>query len=504
MMSISQTSRAGPKQWIGLAVIALPCMLYAMDLTVLNLALPAISEQFNPTGPQLLWIVDIYGFLVAGALIPMGTLGDRIGRRKLLLCGAAFFAAASMIAAFSKSTGMLIVTRAVMGLAGATLAPSTLSLIRNMFLDAEQRTFAIGVWITSYSVGGAIGPLLGGLLLEHFWWGSVFLLSVPVMALLLILGPILLPEYRDPDATPPDVLSAFLSLIAVLSVIYGIKQIAQRGPGSFPILAVMIGVTVGILFVRRQRALSNPLIDLRLFQSRAFNMSLTVYLLGTLIIFGLFVFIAQYLQLVRGLSALQSGFWMLPSFAGFILGSLLCPFLIRRISHAGVISGGLCLGAVGFGLVLMFGPHSGPALVMSAMGIYSLGLAPVFTLTTDLVVSAAPPAKAGAASALSETSSELGGALGIAVLGSLGTYVYRHAMEGTAWNYLPPSARETIGGAVVAAQHMGGNSGAEFLMQSQNAFVKGLHIVALTNILIALAMAIATIKGMRLNPASKS
>jgi len=204
--------KAGRREWIGLAVIALPCLLYSMDLTVLNLAVPAISADLQPTSTQLLWILDIYGFLVASSLITMGTLGDRIGRRRLLLIGAAVFGVTSILAAFSTSPGMLIVTRALLGLAGATLAPSTLSLIRNMFLDPGERTFAIGVWVTSYSVGGALGPVLGGIVLQHFWWGSAFLIGVPVMVLLLIVGPILLPEFKDPQARRLDIPSAALSL----------------------------------------------------------------------------------------------------------------------------------------------------------------------------------------------------------------------------------------------------------------------------------------------------
>jgi MFS transporter, DHA2 family, multidrug resistance protein len=223
-------SKATRREWIGLAVIALPCVLYAMDLTVLNLAVPRMSEDLKPTSAQLLWILDIYGFLVAGSLITMGNIGDRIGRRRLLMIGAAAFGVASVIAAFSTSAEMLIATRALLGVAGATLAPSTLSLIRTMFRDPQQRTFAIGVWVTSYSVGGAIGPLLGGVVLEYFWWGAVFLLGVPVMALLLIVGPRLLPEFRDPEAEPVDILSAVLSLAGVLLVIYGLKRIAEHGP----------------------------------------------------------------------------------------------------------------------------------------------------------------------------------------------------------------------------------------------------------------------------------
>lgn len=236
--------------------------------------MPQISADLKPSSSQLLWMVDIYGFLVAGSLITMGTLGDRIGRRRLLMIGAAAFGAASVLAAYSRSAEMLIATRALLGIAGATLAPSTLSLIRNMFLDPTQRTFAIGVWVTSYSVGGAIGPLLGGIVLEYFWWGSIFLLGVPVMVLLLVVGPMLLPEFRDPKAERLDLLSAAQSLAAVLLVIYGLKKLAEDGLGWLPAVSVGAGVAIGILFVRRQRTLATPLIDLNLFRVPAFNASL--------------------------------------------------------------------------------------------------------------------------------------------------------------------------------------------------------------------------------------
>src|SRR5688500_14228560 len=243
--------RAGRREWIGLGVIALPCLLYSMDLTVLNLAVPHLTADLKPSSSQLLWIVDIYGFVVAGSLITMGTLGDRIGRRRLLMIGAAAFGVASVLAAFSTSAGMLIATRAVLGVAGATLAPSTLSLIRNMFLDPRQRTQAIGIWITSFSVGGAIGPLAGGVVLEFFWWGAVFLLAVPVMAFLLVLGPRFLPEYRDPDAGRPDLASAALSLAAVLAMIFGLKQMAQDGLAWLPALSIVAGLAIGRAFVWR-------------------------------------------------------------------------------------------------------------------------------------------------------------------------------------------------------------------------------------------------------------
>src|ERR687891_1608279 len=252
-MSADTIKQAGRREWIGLAVIALPSLLYSMDLTVLYLALPSLTRDLQPSASQLLWITDIYGFLIAGLLVTMGTLGDRIGRRRVLLIGAAAFGAASVVAAFSTSAEMLIAARAVLGVAGATLAPSTLSLIRNMFLDPRQRTLAIGVWAASFSAGAGIGPLLGGVLLEYFWWGSVFLLAVPVMVLLLVLGPVLLPEFRDPDAGRLDLLSAALSLVAVLAVVYGLKQIAQDGLGWLPAVSIVAGLAVGVAFVRRQK-----------------------------------------------------------------------------------------------------------------------------------------------------------------------------------------------------------------------------------------------------------
>src|SRR6266487_2948257 len=449
--------RATRRDWIGLAVLALPCLLYSMDLTVLNLAVPRINVSLRPSGTELLWMLDIYGFLLAGFLIPMGNLGDRIGRRRLLLAGGVAFGVTSVFAAFSTSAGMLIAARALLGVAGATVAPSTLSLIRNMFLDPRQRTVAISVWITSFSVGGAIGPLAGGLLLQWFWWGSVFLLAVPVMALLLVLGPLLLPEFRDPRAGRLDLASAALSLAAVLGVIYGLKQLAQDGLGWPPVLAILAGLGVGVVFVRRQQTLADPLLDLRLFRVPAFSAALTTNVVSFFVGFGALLFIAQYLQLVLGLSPLESGLWMLPSSAGFILGSMLTPVLAGRVRPGLVMAGGLGLAAVGFGLLTELGTDraAGLAVLVTGSVVFSLALAPVDTLATDLAVGSAPPERAGAASALAETSAEFGGALGIAILGVVGTAAYRGQMAHALPAGVPPqaaaAARDTLGGAVAAA-----------------------------------------------------
>lgn len=476
-------ARATVREWTGLAVIALPCMLYSMDLTVLNLAIPSISEDLKPTASQLLWIVDIYGFFVAGLLVTMGTLGDRIGRRRLLLIGAAAFGVASVLAAFSTSANMLIATRALLGVAGATLAPSTLSLIRNMFLDPGQRTLAIGVWISSYSAGAVIGPVLGGLLLQFFPWGSVFLIGVPVMVLLLVLGPILLPEYRDPDAGRLDLASVALSLGAVLAVIYGIKQIAEHGPDAIPMLSIVVGVVLGWLFARRQGRLANPMIDLRLFRLPAFTVSLAAYMLACFVMFGVFLYNAQYLQLVLGLSPLHAGLWSVPGAAAFIAGSMVVSVLVRWMRPAYVMGGGLAVAAVGFGMLVVLPAQDGLAWMVASAVISSLGLAPVFTLATDVVVGSAPPERAGVASAISETSSEFGGALGIAILGCIGAAIYRSTMadavpSGLAGAAEVAAARSTLGGAVVLAGQLAGSAGAELLDAGRAALLQGLRLAA--------------------------
>jgi DHA2 family multidrug resistance protein-like MFS transporter len=496
-----EAPKAGRREWIGLAVLALACLLYVMDLTVLHLAVPAISADLKPSSSQLLWIIDIYGFMVAGFLVTMGTLGDRIGRRKVLLSGAAMFGAVSLLAAFSTSAEMLIGSRALLGIAGATLAPSTLSLIFNMFQDPRERSIAIGVWIAAFSAGSAIGPVLGGVLLESFWWGSVFLLALPVMGLLLVLGPIVLPEYRDPNAGRLDPASVFLSLVAVLSVIFGLKQIAQDGAGLSPVLFIVGGLVVAVVFARRQLTLADPMIDLRLFRIPSFTGSLAINFVSIFVAVGYFLYIAQYLQLVIGLTPLEAGLWSIPAAIGFVVGSQLAPRLVRRVRPSNVIGAGLAMGAVGLVILTQVGTSGGLGALVIASFVIAVGLAPVLTLTTDLIVGSAPPERAGAASGISETGAELGGALGIAVLGSIGVAIYRGALAGSLPAGVPDeaavAARDTLGGAVAVAGQLPEGLGGAVLDVARDAFVQGMHVTSAVAAVVAIIIAVAATVFMR-------
>ena len=475
-------AKAGRREWIGLAVIALPCLLYSMDLTVLHMAVPQLSRDLNPSATQLLWIIDIYGFMVAGFLVAAGTIGDRIGRRKMLMIGAAAFALASIAAAYSRTAEMLIVTRALLGIAGATVAPSTLSLIRNMFHDEHERTRAISIWIMAYSLGGIIGPLVGGVLLESFWWGSVFLIAVPPMVLLLIVGPMLLPEYKDPGAGFPDMTSAVLSLAAVLATIYGIKQFAAHGLSPAATASFALGLALAAVFVRRQLTLADPLIDLTLFRAPGFSGSLATYGATVFMLFGGFLFIPQYLQLVKGLSPLVAGMWSIPWAAAFVVGSSLSATLTRHYSRATLIAGGLVVAVLGSMMVIAFDASTSFWWFATSNVLVALGSAPVVTLTTDIVIGSAPPERAGAAGAVSETSAEFGGAAGIAVFGSIGVAAYRLALGDALPVELPvavaESVRSTLGAAVQATESLPAEARAALLESARGAFLRGMHAAA--------------------------
>jgi MFS transporter, DHA2 family, multidrug resistance protein len=485
------TGGGGPasrRAWIGLAVLALPAVLASLELTVTNLALPSIAEDLAASSTQLLWTVDIYAFLLAGSLITMGAWGDRIGRRRLLLIGAGAYGAASLVAAYAGTIELLIAARALMGVAGATLMPSTLALATGLFPAPRQRATAIGVIIASVSGGTAIGPLVGGWLLDRFWWGSAFLLAVPVMLVLLVLVPILLPEHRAAAGHRLDLGSAALSLASVLPVVYGLKQIAADGPSLLAVLAVAVGLVATVAFVRRQRRLADPFVDLALFGDRTFATAALTLAIGIFVLWGSNYAIAQYLQLVLGMSPLTAGLWTAPSALGVILGSTLAPRLARTYAPARIIGIGLLVSVVGY---VVLTQADGLGVLVSGAVVVSAGLGPMMALATDMVVGSAPPERAGAAAAISSTAPQLGGALGIALLGSLITAVYRAQTSAPAG--VPRSTvaafEENLGAAVPAVERLAEPLASGLLTAARNAYVAGFRLSALISAVLVAGVA---------------
>ncbi|GAA4480478.1 MFS transporter [Rhodococcus olei] len=485
---IADPGRAGARDWLGLVVLALAVLLISVDGTVLDLALPFISEDLAPTSTQLLWMIDVYSFVLAGLLVTMGTLGDRIGRRRLLLIGAAGFGLASALAAFAVSPAMLIAARALQGIAGATLMPATLGLIRTMFVNPRQRTTAIAVWGAMAGGGAAAGPLIGGWLLEHYWWGSVFLVNLPVMLVLIVFGPLVIRESKDPNPGRFDLPSAALSMLTMIPLVYAVKESVAHGP-SWTLAAVgAIGAVAGWAFVRRQRTLDAPMLDLGLFARPAFTTAVLTNLLSIFAFAGVLFFGSQYLQLVLGYTPLEAGLLMLPGTAMNIVFSLLAAWFVRRWQPGTVLATGLAVSALGAAALTLLRADGGPIAFVVGFVLAGIGVGMALTLTSDLVVGAVEPARAGAASAVSETAYELGVALGVAVLGSVVLAVFRGRLDVSALDDgAAHAAQETLGGAVAVAQQAPDAVGAALLESAQHAFVSGTHVAALiTTVVLAL------------------
>ncbi|MCD0485449.1 MFS transporter [Streptacidiphilus sp. ASG 303] len=469
-------------RWTALGVLVLGVLLVAVDATVLSLAVPFISEDLRPGGTQLLWIGDVYSFVLAGLLVSMGSLSDRLGRRRVLLWGAAGFGAASLAAAYAPGPGALIAARAVLGVAGAAIMPSTLSLIRVLFPDDRERATAIGVWGAAATAGAAAGPLLGGLLLEHFWWGSVFLVNLPVMALLLVLGARLLPESRDPRPGAWDLPSVALSLAGVVGTVYAVKEAAVHGPGRADVLAAgLAGAAALAVFVRRQLRLAVPLLDVRLFADRRFTAAVTAALVALVGLSGVVFFVSQYFQLVRGWSPLRAGIAELPAFGGAIAGGLLAGRLARRSGPRAALAGGLLLMGAGLGSLGWTGTGTPYPLLGAAFLAVGAAEGVVYTLATDLVLAAAPARKAGAASAVSETAYELGAALGIALIGSVLTGLYRAgvAVPAGVGGGAADRVRDSLGGAAEVAAGLPGPAAEAVMAAARQAFVEGMGTASL-------------------------
>lgn len=497
-MSVTVDAVAGKatrREWIGLLILSIACLIYSMDLSVLFLAMPAIVADLDPSATQLLWINDIYGFMVAGFLVTMGTLGDRIGRRKVLLIGAFFFGAASVFAAFASTASMLIVARALLGIAGATIAPSTLSLVVNLFRDEGERNRAISIWGTAFALGGLIGPLIGGLLLQYFHWGSVFLINVPIMAALLASAPFLLPEYKDENAGRLDLLSVALSLLTVLPIVYGFKKMAAEGFEPIQLAPILFGLVVGVIFVKRQKQLEHPMIDLALFRIPAFTASLMVNLAGVFFIFGIFLFQNLFLQLVIGLTPLKAALWSVPSSLVFTVMSFQAWRVTNRLGPVRTVLLGLVVNALGTGLMAIAAWHSNLIGVLGASMIMGLGFVPVILTTTGLIVGIAPPERAGSASAISETSAEFGGALGVAILGSIGTLFYRFGMQDADLTALSASDRDSVTAALGTALEVArstGNEAAPWIEMAKASYAGGFAlccVMATVTLLLLAAIA---------------
>jgi MFS transporter, DHA2 family, multidrug resistance protein len=499
--------RAGRREWIGLAVLTLPALLASMDLSVLFMAAPWLAADLAPTGPQLLWIMDAYGFAMAGLLLTMGALGDRVGRRRLLLVGAGAFGAASVLAAYAPSAELLVLARALLGIGGATLAPSTLALLRGMFADDAQRRVAIGIWTGAFTSGFALGPLVGGLLLERFWWGALFLVNVPVMVLLLALGPVLLPESRDPHPARFDPVSALLSMAAVLPVVHGVKELVHDGAVAWTgLLAVASGLAFGAVFVLRQTRLADPLVDVGLFRDSAFGAAFGSYVVMIVGSSGMGFLAVQYLQVVLGVRPFTAALWQLPAIAGTVLGIGVVTGLARSVRPALLAGGGLLVAAIGFLLVSRVGVDTAPAAVMAGYAVVTVGTGMVAPLAIDLIVGTAPAHRAGSVAGLGEAGAEFGGALGITVLGSIAAAVYAAQTRAALPAGLPPAAvdaaTETLGGAVGVAAQLPDASAAALRDAAERASTTGFTTAAAAGAaLLAVAAAIVTVRLWSLRPA---
>lgn len=473
--------RAGARGWAALVVLMLPVLLVSVDNTVLSFALPEISIALSPTGAEQLWIIDVYPLVLAGLLVTMGTLGDRFGRRRMLLIGATGFALVSALAAFAPTAGLLIAARALLGFFGAMLMPSTLSLLRSIFQNRDQRRMAIAVWASAFSAGSALGPVVGGFLLEHFAWGSVFLIAVPVLIPLLIAAPLLVPESRDPHPGRIDPISIVLSMAAMIPVVYAIKSLAVDGPSLVAGAWALLGIVMGVLFVRRQLRAEIPMLDMALFRRGTFSGAILVNLLSVVALVGFLYFVSQHLQLVLGLSPMVAGLSLVPGMVAMIIAGLSVVPISRRVPPHILVPSALVFSVAGY-LIVAFTTHEhGVAPLVIAFIVLGIGIGAAETISNELILSSAPAAKAGAASAVSETAYELGAVLGTAVLGGLITAFYRGALVLPAGlpTDLADAARETLAGAYIAAQKLPGEIGTALWDAAADAFGSGVMVTSL-------------------------
>lgn len=478
-------------RWAVLSVLAFSLLAVGVDVTVLNVAIPTLAQDLRPTSAQMLWIVNMYSLMVAGLLLSVGTLGDRLGRKRFLLAGFALFGGASALAAFSGSAEMLIFARGVLGVSAAVIMPSTLSILRNVFTDRKERTFALGVWTSVAGAGAAVGPLLAGFLLEHFWWGSVFLINVPLMGLAFMLGVWLLPESRDPDPPRWDVVGAFLSVSGLLALVYGIQQVSEDGLTATVMAAGLGGIALLFVLVVWLRRTDQPLIDLELFRDRTFAVAAGCLVITMFVMIGLMFLISQQLQIVMGYSPLGAGLRLIPLILGAIVGAPLVRLIVPRFGTRAALSIGLLVMAISLLALTDIGPDSG-SLILTVLLVLGVGATVAMTAASDAVMSTASAERAGGAAGIEETSYQLGSGLGIAIMGSIAAAVYAGGLDPIAG--VPPrtmeAAKESVAAAAAIAERFPPELANRLLHAAESAFVESFAFVALVSGLATAVLAV--------------
>ncbi|MGW5345706.1 MFS transporter [Streptomyces sp. HUAS TT3] len=496
--ALLRAASGGANRWVVLAVLCVSLVLVALDATILHVAVPSVTEDLRPSSVELLWIVDAYPLVCAALLILFGTLGDRIGRRRILLLGYSLFGAASALAAFADHAQILIVARALLGVGGAMIMPATLSILRQVFPDRRERALAIGIWTAVAAIGAASGPVLGGFLIEHFWWGSVFLINIPLMALILPLGRWLLPESRGAADGPWDVLGALMAAGGVLGVVLGVKRLGaeRRLLDAESLLPLLLGVVLLVLFTRRQKHREHPLIDMRMFARAAFSTSVGCIVLAMLALVGLELLAVQYLQLVLELSPLETGLRLLPlTFAAMAAGAT-GSYTLARVGPRTMVSLGFVLTAFAVLLLTLMGEHDRPVLLTVGFVLLGFGLQTTLFAAYESMLSEAPAETAGGAASIGETSYQLGAGMGIALLGSVMNAAYAPGLLDVP-GVSPEDAKgaaNSLGEAYQIAGKLGGAAGESLFGAARHSFVQGLHITLVVSAVLLLAGAVMALK----------
>ncbi|MER5729920.1 MFS transporter [Streptomyces sp. NPDC002138] len=470
----------GANRWAVLAVLCVSLLLVALDATILHVAVPSVTEDLRPGSIELLWIVDAYPLVCASLLILFGTLGDRVGRRRILLLGYGLFGIASAIAALADHAQLLIAARALLGVGGAMIMPATLSILRTVFPDRRERALAIGIWTAVAAVGAASGPVIGGFLVQHFWWGSVFLINIPLMALILPLGRWLLPESEGANDGPWDVLGALMAAGGVLGSVLGIKRAGADRTllEAGAVVPLLIGAALLVLFVRRQKRRRYPLVDIGLFSRVAFSTSVGCIVLAMLALVGLELIAVQYLQLVLHLTPLETGLRLLPlTFAAMAAGAT-GSYTLQRVGPRAMVSLGFTLTACAVLLLTLMGVDDRPWLLTGGFVVLGFGLQTTLFAAYESMLSEAPAGKAGGAAAIGETSYQLGAGMGIALLGSVMNAAYIPGLREVPGVSAADSGRaaNSLGEAYQIARSLGGPAGESLYSAARHSFVHGLHV----------------------------